>query len=111
MILVAHDRDVLGQAAEFLVVRAVDSRAAHDHAAAPVEEADARFAPAPADGVFPEQFYATTNLETHVLIEGVWAMVRYPEMDCGVVLRPPGPECLPMSEVRAGESVLLAGSG
>ena len=35
-----------------------------------MEEADAVFAPAPADGVFPEHFYATTNLETLVRIDG-----------------------------------------
>jgi lysine-ketoglutarate reductase/saccharopine dehydrogenase-like protein (TIGR00300 family) len=72
---------------------------------------DAAFEPAPADGVFPERFYSTTNLETHVMVEGEWVRVRYPEMDCGVVTRAAGPECVPMSEVRAAESVLLAGGG
>jgi lysine-ketoglutarate reductase/saccharopine dehydrogenase-like protein (TIGR00300 family) len=32
-------------------------------------------------------------------------------MDCGVVMRDGQPECVPMGEVKAGESVLLAGRG
>src|SRR5262245_51700163 len=100
--------EIVAPTADLLETAVNQARA---HGAAPIEEVDARFAPAPADGVFPEQFYDTTNLETHVLLDGVWTAVRYPEMDCGVVLRPPGPECLAMSEVRAGEPVLLAGGG
>lgn len=72
---------------------------------------DAAFEPAPAHGVFPERFYSTTNLETHVMVDGEWVRVRYPEMDCGVVVRADGPECVPLSEVQAAESVLLAGGG
>jgi lysine-ketoglutarate reductase/saccharopine dehydrogenase-like protein (TIGR00300 family) len=79
--------------------------------ATPLHVGEAAFAPAPADAVFPEQFYSTTNLETHVRIGGEWVPIRFPEMDCGVVARADGPECVPLSEVRAGESVLLAGDG
>src|ERR671935_2723762 len=42
-----------------------------------------RLAPAPADGVFPEGFYSTTNLETEVRLGGRWVRVLWPEMDCG----------------------------
>src|SRR5215469_15333879 len=33
---------------------------------------EAQLAPAPAEGVLPTGFYATTNLETHVRIGGHW---------------------------------------
>lgn len=47
---------------------------------------DARFAPAPADGVLPEGFFSTTNLPTYVKVGGVWRMPRLPRMDAGLVL-------------------------
>ena len=39
------------------------------------------------DGVFPEDFYSTTNLETMVRLDGHWLPVANPEMDCGIVDR------------------------
>lgn len=81
------------------------------HGATLLHASDAEFAPAPVDGVFPENFYSTTNLETHVRRDGDWIPVRYPEMDCGVVLRDDGPECVAPSDVRQGQQVLLAGPG
>ena len=47
---------------------------------------DARFAPAPADGVLPEGFFSTTNLPTYVRINGSWRMPREPRMDAALVL-------------------------
>jgi lysine-ketoglutarate reductase/saccharopine dehydrogenase-like protein (TIGR00300 family) len=47
---------------------------------------DARFAPAPADGVLPEGFYSSTNLPTYVKIGGEWRMPREPRMDSVLVL-------------------------
>jgi lysine-ketoglutarate reductase/saccharopine dehydrogenase-like protein (TIGR00300 family) len=47
---------------------------------------DARFAPAPADGVLPENFFSTTNLPTYVRIGGEWRMPREPRMDSALVL-------------------------
>ena len=38
------------------------------------------------DGVFPDDFYSTTNLETVVRIGGHWVPVEHPEMDCGIIL-------------------------
>ena len=37
---------------------------------------DAKFVPAPADGVLPEGFFSTTNLPTYVRIKGTWRMPR-----------------------------------
>src|SRR5687768_18027508 len=47
---------------------------------------DARFVPAPADGVLPENFFSTTNLPTYVRVGGEWRMPREPRMDAGIVL-------------------------
>jgi len=47
---------------------------------------DARFLPAPADGVLPEEFFSTTNLPTYVRVNGRWRMPREPRMDSALVL-------------------------
>jgi lysine-ketoglutarate reductase/saccharopine dehydrogenase-like protein (TIGR00300 family) len=46
---------------------------------------DARFEPAPADGVLPEHFFSTTNLPTYVKMAGVWQLPRTPRMDSALV--------------------------
>jgi lysine-ketoglutarate reductase/saccharopine dehydrogenase-like protein (TIGR00300 family) len=78
-------------------------------AAAPAHEA--RWEPASADGVFPEEFYSTTNLESFVRVGGRWLPIEHIEMDCGVVLdeRPDGAHavCTPMHRVRRGDRVLV----
>ena len=47
---------------------------------------DARFAPAPADGVFPENFFSSTNLPTYVKVKGQWKTPREPRMDAGLLM-------------------------
>jgi lysine-ketoglutarate reductase/saccharopine dehydrogenase-like protein (TIGR00300 family) len=51
---------------------------------------DARFAPAPSDGVLPEGFFSTTNLPTFVRLGGAWRVPREPRMDAGLVLESDG---------------------
>jgi lysine-ketoglutarate reductase/saccharopine dehydrogenase-like protein (TIGR00300 family) len=72
---------------------------------------EAQFVPAPADGVFPANFYSTTNLESFVRLKGRWLPIERIEMDCGVVLeeRADGSHamCTPMHRVRAGAPVLV----
>jgi lysine-ketoglutarate reductase/saccharopine dehydrogenase-like protein (TIGR00300 family) len=46
---------------------------------------EARFVPAPADGVLPEDFFSTTNLPTYVNVGGEWRMPREPRMDSAIV--------------------------
>jgi lysine-ketoglutarate reductase/saccharopine dehydrogenase-like protein (TIGR00300 family) len=46
---------------------------------------DASFSPAPADGVLPEDFFATSNLPTYVKIAGSWYLPRRPRMDGAIV--------------------------
>ncbi len=78
-------------------------------AASPLAEApDARFEPAPADGVLPDRFFSTTNLPTYVRTAGTWRRPRLPRMDCAIVLLPSGE--LVVTEprrVRKGELVAV----
>ena len=60
----------------------------HPDFAAPrfAQAPDARFVPAPADGVLPERFFSTTNLPTYVRVRGEWRMPREPRMDSALLL-------------------------
>lgn len=84
-----------------------------DFGAVAVNPHDVALAPAPADGVFPDRFYSTTNLETYVRVSGEWLRVRCPEMDCGVrVHRADGTaETVPMSDVKAGDLLVVGHRG
>jgi lysine-ketoglutarate reductase/saccharopine dehydrogenase-like protein (TIGR00300 family) len=67
------------------------------------------------DGVFPDDFYSTTNLETVVRLAGQWIPVSNPEMDCGLLVE--GPEdnptvrTVPVSEVRRGQRLVCGATG
>ena len=67
--------------------------------------------PAPSDGVFPDDFYSTTNLETVVRIDDHWVPVEHPEMDCGLVVRDGRACTVPVSDVRAGDQIVCGASG
>ncbi|HET6494612.1 MAG TPA: TIGR00300 family protein [Thermoleophilia bacterium] len=66
---------------------------------------DVTLAPAPMDGVFPERFYSSTNLETFVRLGREWERVAHPEMDCGIRVRSMAgtAEMVPMSDAKAGD--------
>jgi lysine-ketoglutarate reductase/saccharopine dehydrogenase-like protein (TIGR00300 family) len=72
---------------------------------------DAAFAPAEADGILPDEFYATTNFETLVRIDGRWVKVEDQKMDSAVVLRDGVPRCVKQGQVKGGEAVALRGAG
>ncbi|HUF30683.1 MAG TPA: hypothetical protein VMM77_08435 [Gemmatimonadaceae bacterium] len=72
---------------------------------------DARFVPAPADGVLPEGFFSTTNLPTYVRVGGTWRMPREPRMDSALVLDDRGELWVREGRrVRAGEPVAVGTS-
>ena len=73
--------------------------------------ADARFAPAEADGIVPDEFYSTTNFDTHVRVDGKWGAARDQKMDCALVLRDGVPHCVKQGQVKKGERVALRGPG
>lgn len=69
---------------------------------------EARFAPAPADGVLPEDFFATTNLPTYVRLRGEWRLPREPRMDAALVLDAAGELWAREGrKIRRGEQVAL----
>lgn len=72
---------------------------------------DARFAPAEADGILPDEFYSTANFDTFVRIAGAWQPVLEQKMDCVIVLKGDGARCVKQRKVRAGEPVALRGPG
>lgn len=63
------------------------------------------------EGAFPPGFYSSTNLETEVRVEGHWVPVARTEMDCGVVVEGRRAQTLPMSDVRKGMQIVMAGRG
>ncbi|MDQ1746798.1 MAG: hypothetical protein QOD07_1061 [Frankiaceae bacterium] len=67
--------------------------------------------PAPADGVFPEDFYSTTNLETVVRLGTDWVPVEHPEMDCGLLVEGNRVRTVPVSDVKAGDDVVCGAGG
>ena len=69
---------------------------------------DARFEPAPADGVLPDGFFSTTNLPTYVKTGGAWRRPRLPRMDC-VIAREAGGELVVTEprKVRRGTPVAV----
>ncbi len=81
------------------------------HGANKVDPGEAVLRPADADGVFPEDFYATTCLETVVHLGGQWVPVEHPEMDCGLVVTGGRVRSMPVSEVRKGDMVVCGVDG
>ncbi len=80
-----------------------------------VDPGEVTLTTADADGVFPDGFYSTTNLETRVRIEGAWYHVDNPEMDCGLAIDRSGGGTrvytLPMSDVVAGMEIVCGAAG
>jgi lysine-ketoglutarate reductase/saccharopine dehydrogenase-like protein (TIGR00300 family) len=63
------------------------------------------------DGVFPDDFYSTTNLETVVRLDGAWVPVEQPEMDCGLVVVGSRVHTVPVSDVKADDLVVCGAAG
>jgi lysine-ketoglutarate reductase/saccharopine dehydrogenase-like protein (TIGR00300 family) len=76
-----------------------------------LEDEDASVEAAPADGVLPDPFYATTNYETEVRIAGRWHGVAAPEMDCAIVVDDAGARTVAGYDVRAGDRVVVGHGG
>ncbi|MBA2389173.1 MAG: TIGR00300 family protein [Geodermatophilaceae bacterium] len=81
------------------------------HGANMVDPGDARTSPAPADGVFPADFYSTTNLATAVRLSGHWLDVQNPEMDCGLLVEDSAVRTIPVSDVPAGAQIVCGATG
>lgn len=72
------------------------------------EAPEARFVPAPADGVLPVGFFSTTNLPTYVKLGGEWRLPATPRMDAALVAEPGGGvRALEPRKVSAGQPVAV----
>ena len=105
IVVSAQDEDVLARLLMQLQTRGANL----------VAHQDAQVATADLDGVFPDGFYSTTNLECEVRVAGRWIPVGTPEMGCGLVLEEAsGPadapdvtaRTIPMSDVRVGMQIV-----
>jgi len=88
-------------------------RAIQPHGASVERESDCTVEAAPADGIFPETFYATTHLPTQIRLQGRWLDVEAIEMDVGI--RVAGDfstaKAVPMGEIRKGEWIVTGREG
>ena len=83
-------------------------RSSPDFGAPPFAGApEARFEPAPSDGVLPEGFFSTSNLPTYVRVNGQWLMPERPRMDCVIVKRGSRIEAVETRLARRGEPIAM----
>src|SRR5881296_2027797 len=103
-----------------IVVRAASGRllaeileAIQPHGASVERESDCPLEPAPADGLFPENFYATTHLPTQVRLQGRWIEVEAMEMDVGIRVDRGGTAArtVPMGDVKRGDLIVTGREG
>lgn len=88
-------------------------QAIQPHGASIERQSDCRFEPAPTDGVFPDEFYATTHLPTQVRLKGKWVDVDAIEMDVGIRLDASlsSARTVTMAEVKGGELIVTGRDG
>src|SRR5690606_9056354 len=68
---------------------------------------DARFVPAPADGVLPDDFFATSNLPIYVKVGGTWRLPSVPRMDGVIVQEGDGLRVVEGRYVKKGQPVAV----
>jgi lysine-ketoglutarate reductase/saccharopine dehydrogenase-like protein (TIGR00300 family) len=81
------------------------------HGVNQVDPGEAHLREVERDGVFPDDFYSTTNLETVVRLGSTWVPVEQPEMDCGLVVEDGRVRTVPVSDVKAGQQVVCGAGG
>ena len=88
-------------------------KAIQPHGASIEREADCRIEPAPADGILPDEFYATTHLPTQVRLKGSWIDVDRIEMDLGILVddQAATARAVPMGDVRRGDRLVVGRDG
>src|SRR6266567_726170 len=78
-----------------------------------VERTNAQVASAPADGVFPRDFYVTTNQQTFVRLNGKEIEVRPAMMDSAIAVdrRKRGARAVKFFDVRQGDEIVIGHQG
>jgi lysine-ketoglutarate reductase/saccharopine dehydrogenase-like protein (TIGR00300 family) len=76
---------------------------------------DAHLVPADRDGCAPEDFYSTTNHQTHVRLNGLWIPVEKQRMDAAIVVEHDAsaerPICRKLRDIRKGDLVVCGVAG
>ena len=72
---------------------------------------DAHLVAADRDGCAPEDFYSTTNHQTHVRLGGAWVAVDDPRMDAAIVVAHGRASCRKLRDVRRGDLVVCGVQG
>lgn len=75
------------------------------------EPYDVKLMPSPADGVLPEGFYSTTNLETHVRVNGKEIRVNGEAMDVAIAVDAGQAISTPMNEAKKGDLFVVGSEG
>src|SRR5437764_6933304 len=83
------------------------------HGAEVAKHADAEVAPAPADGVFPRDFYVTTNQQTFVRFDGKEIEVQPAMMDSAIAVDRKGgaARAVKFFDVRKGDEIVVGHQG
>ncbi|HMJ05795.1 MAG TPA: TIGR00300 family protein [Chthoniobacterales bacterium] len=81
------------------------------HGAAVIERVDVHLAPAPADGVFPDDFYVTTNQQTFVRVAGQEIEASPALMDCGIAVDGKRARAVKFHEVKSGMQIVTGHKG
>ncbi len=76
-----------------------------------VEEHDALLRVADRDGCAPEDFYSTTNMRTHVRVNGRWVEVKRQRMDAVILVGDAEAVCRKLREIKAGDRVVCGLEG
>ncbi len=81
--------------------------------AVPVDEEPVVLATVVEDGVNPDGFYSSTNIDTYINVDGKWIPVDDMEMDCTVVVDRDKftAKCCPMAALSRGEQVVTGHKG
>ena len=83
------------------------------HGAEIKEQKSAQLIEAPRDGVFPDNFYVTTNQQTFINVDGNWIEALPPTMDCAIAVDREKREAttVKFSQVRQGMHIALGHQG
>lgn len=79
--------------------------------ATPIDHADARLGRVRKRGVFPADFYSTSNQPTWVRHGAKWLEVEHIEMDCGIAVEDGRARVIPVDEARVGQMVVCGYGG
>ena len=79
--------------------------------ATPIDQAEARLSKVKKAGVFPVDFYSTSNQPTSVRHGGRWLDAEHIEMDCGIVVENGTARVIPVDEAVVGQMVVCGYRG